>query len=80
MNLVYVFYFQEYEGYLMAGYYDQKRAYAFECMDAEPEAIAGRSGNEDGALFYFQKASCSSTGHCPPYIESAELTCVVCTK
>jgi len=64
----------------MAGSYTQKRAYAFECMDAEPEAIAGRSVNENGALFYFQRASCSSTGHCPPYIEGAELTCVVCTK
>jgi len=64
----------------MAGNTIHKRAYAFECMDAEPEAIAGRSRNEDGALFYFQKASCSSTGHCPPYIESAELTCVVCSK
>lgn len=64
----------------MSGYYGHKRAYNYECVDKEPEAIAGRNGNENGALFYFVQASCPSLGHCPPYIEGAELTCVVCSK
>ena len=41
------------------------------------------SSNQDGALLYFVKTDCSGsgdTGHCPPYDEDKQLTCVVCTR
>lgn len=64
----------------MSGRYSHKRAYVYECVDKHPEKIAGRQGNENGALFFFVEAHCPNIGHCPPYIHQAELTCVVCTK
>ena len=50
------------------------------CMDKDPEAIRGQQDNTNGALFYFVQGSCKSLGHCPPYTEGSELTCVVCSK
>ena len=41
------------------------------------------SSNHDGALLYFVKTDCrgsGDTGHCPPYDEDKQLTCVVCTR
>ena len=64
----------------MAGHHTHKRAYNYVCMDKEPEAVAGLQASKDGALFYFVQGSCSTLGRCPPYIEAAELTCVVCSK
>ena len=70
---------QEYEGYLMSGYKSHTRT-SYKCVDGNPEVVTGMSENTDGALFYFVEAQCLYTGHCPPYIDGAELTCVVCTK
>ena len=45
--------------------------------------FAGMSSNHDGALLYFVKTDCrgsGDTGHCPPYDEDKQLTCVVCTR
>lgn len=64
----------------MSGHYAHERAYEYKCIDSNPEVIAGKSRDENGALFYFVEPECSSIGHCPPYIDYAELTCVVCTK
>ncbi|XP_067932883.1 uncharacterized protein [Watersipora subatra] len=71
---------KEYEGYLMSGHHTQKRAYSYVCMDKEPESLTGSHANTDGALFYFVQGSCNRLGYCPPYIDGAELTCVVCSK
>ncbi|XP_067933517.1 uncharacterized protein [Watersipora subatra] len=71
---------KEYEGYLMSGHYNHKRAYNYVCMDKEPEALTGLHANTDGALFYFVQGSCAHLGYCPPYIQDAELACVVCSK
>ena len=45
--------------------------------------FTGMSSNHAGALLYFVKTDCSGsgdTGHCPPYDEDKQLTCVVCTR
>ena len=45
--------------------------------------FTGMSSNRDGALLYFVKTDCrgsGDTGHCPPYDEDKQLTCVVCTR
>ena len=71
---------KEYEGYLMAGESNQNKGYNYVCVDKDPEALTGLQSNTNGALFYFVKGWCSSLGRCPPYINKAELACVVCTK
>ena len=72
-----------YLGYLMANTVGYNQPTTYECVDGQPEYIAGHSGNTNGALFYFVKPDCSSTGtigHCPPYDANKQLTCVVCSK
>ncbi|XP_067931135.1 uncharacterized protein [Watersipora subatra] len=75
---------REYEGYLMTGArLDHSHMATYECVDKEPEFINGHGADTNGALLYFVKPFCSgmaTTGHCPPYSEDRELTCVVCTK
>ena len=58
----------------------------FECVDDSPEYLSGLGSNYNGALFYFVRPDCSSTGtigYCQPsgnYVNNRQLTCVVCTK
>lgn len=64
----------------MSGLYTHERAFNYVCMDQNPEALTGLQSNTNGALFYFVQGNCGTLGRCPPYIQAAELTCVVCTK
>ena len=68
----------EYSGYLMASRYARQKT-TFECIDKNPESIAGSSGDANGALFYHVEGRCTGLP-CPPYDEEKELTCSVCTK
>ena len=58
----------------------------FECVDENPEYLSGLGSNYNGALFYFVRPDCSSTGtigYCQTtgnYVYNRQLTCVVCTK
>ncbi len=70
----------EYNGYLMSDRHTHYRK-TYECMDKNPESIAGSNPDTNGALFYFNEVSCSSDGvPCPPYDSQKELTCAVCTR
>ena len=69
---------REYYGYLVSAHYQQKRS-TYECMDVAPETITGGHVNENGALFYHVEAKCGSLS-CPPYENTKELTCAVCSK
>ena len=69
---------REYNGYLVTTYFGYPRT-TYECMDADPEAIPGGSSNQNGALFYHVEARCGSLS-CPPYDNTKELTCAVCSK
>ena len=68
----------EYSGYLMSGFGGAGRR-AAECVDKEPEAVAGEMSNTNGALFYHMEVACNGID-CPPYDSQKELTCAVCTK
>ena len=70
---------REYKGYLMADYYKHARNAVYECVDENPESIAGSHSNVDGALFYFTLTTCTGLP-CPPYVVNRAITCVVCTK
>ena len=70
----------EYYGYLMA-----ERNYAthyrsqFTCIDKLLKPVIGTNYDHDGYLFYPVEGRCGSLP-CPPYEETKELTCAVCTK
>ena len=70
----------EYYGYLMAernhpSHYRSQ----FTCVDKSLKPIIGTNHNHDGLLFHFVEGRCGSLP-CPPYEETKELTCAVCTK
>ena len=68
---------REYYGYLMAERYDFHSS-QFTCIDINFITV-GSSVNYDGLLFYFTEGRCGSLP-CPPYDETRELSCAVCTK
>ena len=70
---------EEYEGYLMAEYYNHNRNTVYECVDKNAEVVPGSSSSINGALFYHVITTCSGLP-CAPYISSKAITCVVCTK
>ena len=69
---------REYYGYLMSEHRNHRRT-MYECMDYNPESIPGSIANNNGALFYFNEATCTGLP-CPPYDTEKEVTCAVCTK
>ena len=71
---------REYHGYLMSENYVHSST-EFVCVDRNPEVVRGSVGDNNGALFYPVEARCDKGNlPCAPYIDGAELTCVVCTK
>ena len=69
---------REYYGYLMS----QRSTHSssqFTCVDRAFKAVTGSSANRNGLLFYFVEGRCGSLP-CPPYDNSRELSCSVCTK
>ena len=69
---------REYYGYLVSAHHGHHRS-MYECMDKSPQALPGGHANQDGALFYHVEARCGSL-YCPPYENTKELTCAVCSK
>lgn len=67
----------EYFGYLMAERHDHHRS-QFTCVDVSFKPVPGSTANQDGLLFYPVEGRCGSLP-CPPYDETRELTCSVCT-
>ena len=71
---------EEYEGYLMASYYESKSNVAYECVDKNAETVPGSYAYANGALFYHVVATCGTGLPCDPYVTDKVITCVVCTK
>ena len=70
---------REYYGYLMAEYHDGSHHRSqYTCMDSAFKSVIGSSVRKDGLLFYFVEGRCGSLP-CPPYDETKELSCAVCT-
>ena len=71
---------REYYGYLMASYDRGKQFRSqFTCIDTALKPVTGSSANKNGLLFYFVEGRCGSLP-CPPYDNTTELSCAVCTK
>ena len=70
---------REYYGYVMTERSTHHRS-QFECVDEDQESLPGSLDNTNGALFYHVEATCNTGLPCPPYDQTKELNCVVCTK
>ncbi|KAK3096602.1 hypothetical protein FSP39_001605 [Pinctada imbricata] len=69
---------KEYGGYLMSGYHAHAGASQYICVDANADTCAS-SGTSWRKLLYPVESVCEGTLKCPPYINGAEMTCVVCS-
>ena len=71
---------REYYGYLMSSNSGSNRHRTqFTCMDIAFKPVNGSSADKQGLLFYFVEGKCGSLP-CPPYDNTKELSCAVCTK
>ena len=68
----------EYYGYLMTERHNHHRS-RFTCVDIAFKSVTGSSADKSGLLFYFVEGRCGSLP-CPPYDNTKELSCAVCTK
>ena len=64
----------------MTGSYKHAHQATFECVDRNPEYLAGQGANTNGAQFHFVRPDCPYGAYCPPYVADREITCVVCTR
>ena len=69
---------REYYGYLMAERWNHNPS-QFTCIDSTFKSVVGSAANKDGLLFYPVEGRCGSLP-CPPYDETRQLSCAVCTK
>ena len=71
---------REYYGYLMSSYYHiSRQRIQYICIDTDIKPVVGSSADQHGLLFYFVEGRCGSLP-CPPYDNTRELSCAVCTK
>ena len=71
---------REYYGYLMSSYYGSDRhRIQFTCVDIAFKSVPGSSTDHNGLVFYFVEGRCGSLP-CPPYDNTREFSCAVCTK
>ena len=71
---------REYYGYLMSSHHGNDRHRTqYTCVDSIFKPVPGTPANLDGLLFHFVEGRCGSLP-CPPYNNTRELSCAVCTK
>ena len=70
---------REYVGILVSGFYGDKAATEYVCLDSAPETELNSSSNDNGALWHYVNSKCGSLP-CPPYKDEGTLPCVVCSK
>ncbi|XP_053378710.1 short-chain collagen C4-like [Mercenaria mercenaria] len=71
-------YILEYSGYLMGGHYSHAGASEYVCVDDHPETLEAGRDVRDEKYFYYVQAACGGL-KCPPYVDTRELTCAVCS-
>ena len=69
---------REYYGYLTTEYKVHYRS-SFDCIDVNPDVLAGGASSTNCALIYHVLSSCNGF-QCPPYQANRALSCAVCTK
>ncbi|XP_071145713.1 uncharacterized protein [Mytilus edulis] len=69
----------EYFGRMAASANYQKASSQYTCLDENPDALEAGGENKDGYQFFVVRAVCGSL-RCPPFYDTALLTCVVCSS
>ncbi|KAH3807579.1 hypothetical protein DPMN_135924 [Dreissena polymorpha] len=69
----------EYAGYLVSSLSEHVSPTNYACLDTQPEVELGDAEDKNGKVMYIVVAACGSL-KCPPYVQSREITCVVCSK
>ncbi|XP_053373333.1 uncharacterized protein LOC128546565 [Mercenaria mercenaria] len=69
----------EYSGYLVSGYYGDKSATEYVCLDRRPEKVVNGDADDEDNRLYLVEGICGKSLACPPYVGGREITCVVCT-
>ena len=69
---------REYHGYLMSQHNTDGRI-QYLCVDRALQPVNGTAANLNGVQLHFVEGRCGSLP-CPPYDETNELSCAVCTK
>ena len=71
---------REYYGYLMSSsHFNNRHRTQFTCIDTTLKSVVGSSAGQHGLLVFFVEGRCGSLP-CPPYDNTRELSCAVCTK
>ena len=71
---------REYYGYLMSSHTGSGRHHTqYTCVDTALKPVVGSAVDHNGLLFYFVEGRCGPLP-CPPYDNTKELSCAVCTK
>ena len=52
----------------------------FSCVDNALKSLSGSAGDKFSMSFYFVEGRCGQSLPCPPYDNSREISCAVCTK
>ena len=63
----------------MSEYYAHPNNIDFLCVDTAFKSVPGSAKNQQGMLLHFVEGRCGSLP-CPPYDNTRELSCAVCTK
>ena len=69
----------EYVGYVMTEHKTQYRL-KHVCVDQNAEQVSGEARDVNGALLHHIDVACNTGIPCPPYSDTKEITCAVCTK
>jgi len=69
---------REYFGYLMSQHNTHRRS-QFTCVEQSLKSVNNSHPDQNGVLFYPVEGVCGSLP-CPPYEQTKELSCAVCTR
>ena len=70
----------EYTGWLMSERYSHKGRTMYVCVDKDAQAVPHLGANKDSTLMFHTTVDCDFGIPCPPYEDSKDLACVICTK
>ena len=70
----------EYHGYLMTSFHHYALSTEYVCVDGQPDVVPNSGQDLEGSEIVFTEVPCDRDLPCPPYDDSKELTCAVCTR
>ena len=71
---------QQYTGHLASEDHNHASIAEYVCLDGQPEDVAGGSGSNGQATYFYYTVYMCGALPCPPYVARKVVTCVVCSK